>query len=248
MNKQKPSLVFVGLGIKFFSHITAEASANIVEAAKVYYLLNEPATIEWVKQQNESAESLESLYYSCSAKIEAYNAIAQKLIKATKLYDSICVVMYGHPLVLNLPCKITIDLIRKDNLAIDINVLPGVSAESVLYCDLGIDPGIGGVQSYEATDFVVNKKVIDPSSHLILWQVSSIPSLIKTSKNNNVSLELLKKHLLNFYSECHEVCLYEASLYAHIPPRIVYTNISSLLSEQLTTLMTVYIKPSVCVA
>jgi hypothetical protein len=35
-------------------------------------------------------------------------------------------------------------------------MLPGISAEDCLFADLGIDPGIYGCQSYEATDFLAN--------------------------------------------------------------------------------------------
>src|SRR5690606_41924587 len=40
---------------------------------------------------------------------------------------------------------------------------PGISAEACLYADLGIDPGRHGVQSMEATHFLVYDRVPDTS-------------------------------------------------------------------------------------
>src|SRR5438132_13458000 len=37
-----------------------------------------------------------------------------------------------------------------------------------------VDPAVGGCQSYEATDFLLNGPIIDPSSQLILWQIGTL--------------------------------------------------------------------------
>ena len=48
-------------------------------------------------------------------------------------------------------------------------MLPGISSEDCLFADLGVDPGVSGCQSYEATDFLMNAPIIDSSTQLILW-------------------------------------------------------------------------------
>ncbi|MFK9297939.1 hypothetical protein ACJEJR_24330, partial [Escherichia coli] len=50
---------------------------------------------------------------------------------------------------------------------------PGISAEDCLYADLGIDPGIVGCQHFEATQFMLYRRVIDTAGYLILWQVGA---------------------------------------------------------------------------
>ena len=50
------SLVLVGSGIKFVSHITNEAKASIEQADKVLYLVNEPAIGEWIRRTNSNSE------------------------------------------------------------------------------------------------------------------------------------------------------------------------------------------------
>jgi len=39
-------------------------------------------------------------------------------------------------------------------------MLPGISAEDCLFADIGVDPGIYGCQSFEATDLFVNESLI----------------------------------------------------------------------------------------
>lgn len=244
MQDSQNNIVFVGVGIKFFSHITQEALANIMECEKLYYLVNEPAMIEWLSRTNKSAESLEDLYYAYDTRLEAYQNIAQKIIEESNNYSNICVVMYGHPLVLNLPTKLTIEAASSSELDINVQVLPGISAESVLYCDLGIDPGVGGIQSYEASEFLYKKKIIDTSSHLILWQVGVIGAQGCTKDHDNSKgIKLLKDYLLGFYQEDHRVVFYEATQYPNVAPIINLSVLSEIDKPEISQLMTAYIPP-----
>lgn len=244
MAEHQKSIVFVGVGIKFFSHITQEALATITECDKLYYLVNEPAMIEWLARSNKIAESLEDIYYAFDTRLEAYQNISQKIIREADNYSNICVAMYGHPLVLNLPTKLTVEAASSNNLNINVQVLPGISAESVMYCDLGIDPGIGGIQSYEASEFIYKKKIIDTTSHLVLWQVGVIGSEGRTEyHDNSEGIQLLQDYLLCLYPSNHKLVLYEAAQYPHIEPVITTTDIKGLSKAAISKLMTCYIEP-----
>jgi hypothetical protein len=48
---------------------------------------------------------------------------------------------------------------------------PGISSEDCLYADLGIDPGTYGCQHFEASQFMLYRRRVDPSAWLMLWQV-----------------------------------------------------------------------------
>jgi len=54
---------------------------------------------------------------------------------------------------------------------------PGISAEACLYADLDLDPGEHGVQSFEATQFLIQRRMIDPAGLLLLWQISQAAML-----------------------------------------------------------------------
>lgn len=244
MKNDNCSIVFVGVGIKFFSHVTQEGLSSITQSSKILYLLNEPASIEWLEKQNSFVESLDSIYFMFNDRFESYKSIANKIIEEAKQHKNICVVMYGHPIVLNMPTKLTVDMIKHNELNIDVAILPGISAENVLYCDLQIDPGTGGMQSYEATEFIEHKKKIDITSHLILWQVGFVgyKQIVRKIDNKN-GLNLLKEYLLKFYEPDHTICLYEAAQYPHIAPKIIRVKLVNLHMQETTTITTMYIKP-----
>ena len=241
--KARRSIVFIGVGIKFYAHMTQESISHIQECDKLFYLVNEPATIEWLKTQNSSAESLENIYFS-DDRLCAYQEISKKIIQETDNHTNICIVMYGHPLVLNLPTKLTIDAISNCSLDVNVVILPGISSESVLYCDLGIDPGIGGIQSYEATELLLYNKAIEVTSHLIIWQIGIIGARGRVKGHDNKKgIKLLKKYLLKSFPENHLIKLYQASQYSHIKPIINTVKLSELNQVPMSQLVTAYIAP-----
>jgi uncharacterized protein YabN with tetrapyrrole methylase and pyrophosphatase domain len=79
------------------------------------------------------------------------------------------VVFYGHPTVFAKSALDAVIKLEKENYVT--KILPAISSEDCLFADLRIDPGSDGCQSYEATDFLIRRKKIDPTSHLILWQI-----------------------------------------------------------------------------
>ena len=90
-------------------------------------------------------------------------------------------------------------------------MLPAVSAEDCLFADLGIDPG-DGCQAYEATSFLMQRHPIDPTAHLLLWQVGTIGNWTYESTGYDLrTFPSLVAKLQQFYSPAHPVTVYEAS-------------------------------------
>ena len=81
-------------------------------------------------------------------------------------------VFYGHPGVFVSPLHHSIDIAWREGFTA--KMLPGISAEDCLFADLGIDPAIPGCVTYEATDMLIRKKPLVPSSHLIIYQVGCV--------------------------------------------------------------------------
>jgi hypothetical protein len=53
-------------------------------------------------------------------------------------------------------------------------ILPAVSAEDCLFADLGIDPSYPGLQTLEATDMLLRRRMLLTDSHVIIWQVGCV--------------------------------------------------------------------------
>jgi hypothetical protein len=124
-------------------------------------------------------------------------------------------------------------------------MLPGVSAEDCLFADLGVDPGQLGCQSYEATDFLIRRRVADPSAALILWQLSVLGTLDAATTPETSHLPLLVEHLRCFYPADHEVVLYEASPYSVVGPAVERVPLAALAGADVAAMTTLYVPPAV---
>ncbi|MBX3709481.1 MAG: uroporphyrinogen III methylase [Gammaproteobacteria bacterium] len=239
----KNTLIVVGAGIKFLSHLTTEAKVSIEKADYVLYLVNEPAMKEWIETANPNSESLDFLYDTNLPRNQNYLLISEYVLKALEKTKVLCLVMYGHPTFLAEPSIYSVNLATKNGH--NTYVLPGISSEDCMLADLLIDPSSCGCQSYEATDFLIYDREYDTSCHLILWQAGMIG--IKTNyqeQDPKNGLEILTEHLLKKYSEQHPVFLYEAAQYPSCKPSIEEVVLADLPQSPVSSLTTLYIPPN----
>lgn len=250
-NKKKQKLYIVGCGIKFLSHLTLEVKSLIESCDFVLYLVNDPAIKRWIKENSRESKSLDSLYFDNSDRRTAYNSISYEVIKYAGKNKTTCFVTYGHPLFLSNSSQSLIKEIDSNYPNIQVNVLPGISSLDSLCCDLRIDPSMGGMQAYEATDFINENYIINKSSHIILWQIGVIGIkkiiLQESDLYGNIertnSLKCLKDKLLDIYDDKHPVVLYVASMYQTVPAEICKTEICNLDQINIPRLATAYIPP-----
>ncbi len=236
------SLVVVGTGIKFFSHITVEVSAYLKQSDKVLFLVNEPAIKEWILDTNSNSESLDFLYTKYVLRKDCYRAITNYILEILREKQHVCVVLYGHPGVFAQPGLDAVRLAKLEGFYA--KLLPGISSEDCLFADLLIDPGTNGCHSFEATDFLLYKRRFDPRGHLILWQVDIIGVLSNPQMHNNKKgARLLVKYLSNFYELNHEVILYEAAQYPLLEPTIQRMHLSQLPDANFSRISTLYVPP-----
>jgi hypothetical protein len=118
---------------------------------------------------------------------------------------------------------------------------PGISAEACLYADLGIDPGRHGVQSMEATHFMVYDRTPDTSGLVLLWQVALSGDLTCSRFHaEREGLQALVDRLQRWYPGEHEVILYEAARLPIESPRaerLMLRDLAHARYEEYTTLV-----------
>lgn len=240
MIKKDGSLVVVGTGIKFLSHLTTESITHIKTADLVLYSLNEPLMEEWINA-NSNASSLDEIVKQSNLRMDTYVDMTDYIVKSVQKNQHVCVVFYGHPTVF---AKSALDAARtiRDKGYL-VKILPGISAEDCLYADLFIDPGSCGCISYEATDMILKQRVIDPTSHLIIWQVGMIGNLTHIHSDNLDAINVLQEYLLKYYDASQEVISYEAALYPHAEAKIEKLYLYNLKNMKLTSLTTLYLPP-----
>lgn len=241
--KKAASLTIAGCGIKFMSHLSIEAKAAIERADKLFYLVNEPAMRSWLRDHHPDCISLEYIYEQHQLRKHAYQAMTTTIIQALSSQQSICVVLEGHPTVFAQPALDA--AIQAKQAGYSTHILPGISAEDYLFAELHIDPGSSGCLSYEATDFLVHKRVFGVCSHLILWQVSVIGMLKHDpSHQHQKGTQVLMEYLSDYYDAEHQVILFEGSQYPHIASRIETLPLKNLPHANISRITTLYIPPA----
>lgn len=237
------SLTLVGSGIKFYSHLTHETKAYILQSDLVLYLVNDPVMKAWIKKNSRRSESLDGLYVQHNERIDCYRAITNYILQCLRMRQHICIIFYGHPCVYSKPGLDAI--IQASQEGFDTCILPGISAEDCLFADLKIDPSTYGCQSFEASDFLIYQRQLDPTCHVIFWQIDAIGILDHSSAvKNKIGLGLFIQQLSKHYSLQHQVIIYEASQYPGFKPKITSVLLNDLINCVLSRISTLYIPPA----
>lgn len=242
--QHKGSLVVVGTGIRTVGHMTMESVAWIRQADKVLYVVGDPVAELMLKELNPAgAESLTVMYAVGKQRIDTYNQMIERTLECVRAGMITCLACYGHPGVFVYPSHESIRRARAEGYSA--RMLPGISSEDCLFADLGVDPGISGCQSYEATDFLLNGRVIDPTSSVVLWQIGVVgDATFKTSGYDLSAMPLLIERLLSIYPASHPMYLYEAAVFHGCEPIIRQITVAELAYGPLSAGYTLYIPPA----
>lgn len=238
------SLIVVGTGIRTVGQLTVEAISWIKMADKVLYVVGDPVAEAMMATLNPSGvESLSPMYAEGKPRIQTYNEMVDRILECVRSGMLTCLACYGHPGVFVYPSHESIRRARAEGYTA--RMLPGVSAEDCLFADLGVDPGIYGCQSFESTDFLLNRRSIDPSSSLVLWQIGVLgDSTYHTYQYDLSAFSLLVERLLQLYPPGHLVYLYEAATLPNCEPVIVPVPLHALSPVGLSAGFTLYVPPA----
>jgi uncharacterized protein YabN with tetrapyrrole methylase and pyrophosphatase domain len=235
-------LTIVGTGITLGVHVTREARAAIERADEVLYLVAEPAVGKWIERLNPNARSLEPLYGLGDDRREIYARLVEEVASCVRAGRRVCFALYGHPGVYAYPSHELLRLAREEGWAA--RMLPAVSAEDCLFADVGLDPGLVGCQSYEATDFLLHGRRVDPTAALVLWQVTVIGTGTAVADVSRPGLRLLAERLLAEYPPGHEVVIYEAATYPILEPTVLRVRLDALAEADVPPMATLCVPPA----
>lgn len=236
-------LTIVGTGIRAGLQTTPESVACIKNAKKVLYLVADIISQDWIRSINPTAESMQASYQKGRYRLDIYNEIVSKIMSALQQYKDVCVVFYGDPGTFVFPAHEAIRRARKKGYSA--RMLPGISAFANFTVDLGVDPGVVGIQSYEATNFVLNRHRFDTSSGLVLWQVGLFGYAYwdPDYKPLESRIKILGDYLQRHYGEGHRVFLYEASEFPLGNAVAKRVPISRLHRTEISGVATLYVPP-----
>ncbi len=243
---QQGALAVVGTGFRISGQVTPEALSTIVSADKLLHLVQDVVTHRWLEEVNPTGESLFSSYRPGRPRRETYEEMVERMLAPVREGKRVCAAFYGHPGVFVTPAHEAIRRARAEGF--EAEMLPGISAEDCLVAELGFDPGTGGCQSFEATDFLIRRRIFDPTSHLVLWQIGAIGvgDFRDGDLWNLAGLEVLAHELIRTYGAEHEVVVYEAPAYPICHPKRLRCRLDELTRSPVTLASTLYVAPLPC--
>jgi uncharacterized protein YabN with tetrapyrrole methylase and pyrophosphatase domain len=235
------SLTVVGTGIRLGMQLTPEARAALTAADEVLYLVPDEVAMTWIERLNPRSRSLHEHYQPGRNRSDTYAAMVDEIVGRVRAGADVCVAFYGHPGVFVRPAHEAVRRVRAEGRPAE--MLPSVSAEDCLFADLGVDPGEHGCQSYEATDFLLRRRRVDPGASLILWQISMVGNLGYSTEPDTSRLHVLAGYLSELYPPAHEVVLYEAAAYPGAQPLVQRIPLADLAHADVATMTTLHVPP-----
>lgn len=226
------SLTIAGSGIASIGQLTLQTIAAIENADIVCYVLNDPAAEAYIRKKNPNVYDMYQLYDDGKNRAETYFQMVEVMLNKVRSGQNVVGLFYGHPGVFVSPSHRAIKVAREEGY--QARMLPGISAEDCLYADLGVDPGIRGLVTYEATDLLQSNRPLNPGSDLILWQVGVIGnSGFDFVQMENPQFDKLVARLEEAYGADGELTHYIAPVLPIDEPVIEKLKISDLKKEEI---------------
>ncbi|HST44965.1 MAG TPA: SAM-dependent methyltransferase, partial [Luteimonas sp.] len=168
MSGKRGSLACVGIGMMLGAHIGPRARSTIEQADVVFVAVSDPLVEAWIQGMHRDVRSLQPFYREGKSRHDTYRQMVAAMLAEVRGGRTVCGAFYGHPGVFARVPHEAIAATRAEGF--DAWMEPGISAEDCLYADLALDPGRTGCQHFEATQFLLYRRRIDPSALLVLWQ------------------------------------------------------------------------------
>ncbi|MDX1571622.1 MAG: SAM-dependent methyltransferase [Xanthomonadales bacterium] len=235
-------LVCVGTGMTLASHLTPLSRSHIETADVVFSLMSHGLVEKWLAEMHPDVRSLQPYYESGPDRLESYRRMIETMLVEVRRGLRVVGAFYGHPGVFAYVPHKAIELARREGF--HAHMEPGVSAEDCLIADLGIDPGRVGYQQYEATQFMIFERRVDPAAYLVLWQIGVAGDLTSSRfETDRERLEVLVDVLKSHYPGDHEVVLYEALTLPVGKPRIDRLPLEDLPQARIHLYTTLIVPP-----
>jgi len=234
----------VGIGMMLGAHLTPISRDVICKADVVFSAVSDPIVEKWIEQMNSNTRSLQPYYAQGKSRMLSYREMVESILNEVRQDLYVAGAFYGHPGVFAWVPHEAIRQAREQGY--EASMVPGISAEDCLYADLGIDPGKRGCQHYEASQFMLYKRKVDPSAYLILWQIGMAGDrTLERFTTGPKERQLLIDILLDTYPPDHRVVLYEAACLPIERMRSSELRLEELANAQVNQNTTLVIPPSI---
>jgi len=239
-------LIILGSGIAH-ADIMITDEETISAADHVFYCMYDRVTQIWINSIRPDALDLRILYDREKDRHDTYVTMAEAMLYHVRRGKKVVAVYYGHPGIFATPTHRAIQIARKEGHVA--RMRPGISALDYLVADVGFDPMLPGLLSYEASDLLLRRRRLDPTLHTVIWQIGTVGEFQFDPKGfANHGFDLFVDVLIEAYGIDAKAIHYIAPQYVGIEPLIETHRIGSLREEpvrsKVSALSTLYLPPA----
>lgn len=238
-------IYLVGTGIMSVWHLTREAEACMRASSQVFLVDPGFGIAEYIAGLGPAVHNLIDEYHDRQSRLDTYRTMAARVVAVAMEEPPVSLVVYGHPTLFVYPST----LIRKAARLLDLRVhtAAGISSLDTMLIDLDLDPGMNGLQIYDANAVLVERRKLDPEVPCLLLQVDAVESAFHTVAASRPSrFRRLTEHLLQFYPPEHVVTNIRSSSFPIFEPELIRFELQRLGNEFADKRLggTVYLPPS----
>jgi hypothetical protein len=243
-------LLILGSGLAHYDLMIAD-EAEILRADRVFHCLYDRVTHVWLRALRPDAIDLKILYDTGTDRFVTYVRMAEVILHCLRRGEKVVALYYGHPGIFATPAHRAMQIAKSEGHRAKMR--PGISALDYLIADVGFDPMLPGLLSFDASDLLLRRRTIDASLHLVIWQVGMVGEQgFAPGGFKNPGLEILAELLQDCYGADWELVHYIAPQYAGVEPLIERLAIGSLRDEHVRRRIlfssTFYVEPMTAVA
>lgn len=243
MAESKGEFIAVSTGMNLGGQISVIAKDYIQKADVVFALMPHTLAERWLERLNPNVRSLQPYYGVGKYRMQSYEEMIEAMMEEVRQGRKVCGAFYGHAGVFACVPRLTIDKARKEGFRALME--PGISAEACLYADVGIDPGVHGIQGYEASQFLFYNQSVNNAAYAVMWQIGIVGEHTATQFETKPEwVEAFVERLNEWYPLSHEVILYEAAVLPIEEPRVERLQLKDLPHADMSTKTTLIIPPA----
>jgi len=206
-----PDITIAGMGVAAVVQVTAQTEARIRQCRHALHVDSGVGTDAFLAARCPRVTSLYRLTYGESgSRVTGYHRAAAAVIDAAMTDGPVVYLTHGHPLVFCYSAFLIRDLAGLLDLSVEL--LPGISSMDSLFADLWLDPGVGGIQMFEATDLLLRRRRLAPDVPALIWQVGNLETRLYTTRTSRPArMVRFRDWLLQTYPPAHPVTACYAS-------------------------------------
>lgn len=200
-------LSIVGTGILRPQHLTMETIALLQRARRVLHLTATPSgTADMLATLGvKSSRGLDDLYEPGDIDDVNYQRVIAAVEAELPEHQDVALLLYGHP---RFGVTLTASLEQRLRERVAVRVYSGISSFDTMINDLARDPLSRGSVLLDANRMLLFKMALNPALDHYIFHAGSVATRHTLGAAQSFGhLDLLKAHLLRYYSERHEIQL-----------------------------------------